>query len=79
MRACGAHDTHERPRPDRAPRRWSSTATRIACSAYTNGREIAALIPGSRLETLEGVGHMFWWEQPQRSAELIREHALAAV
>ncbi len=20
---------------------------------------------------------MFWWEQPQRSAELVREHALA--
>ncbi len=43
-----------------------------------NGREIAALIP-ARLEMLEGVGHMFWWEQPQRSAELIREHALTPV
>ena len=21
---------------------------------------------------------MFWWEQPERAAELIREHALAA-
>jgi pimeloyl-ACP methyl ester carboxylesterase len=31
----------------------------------------------ARLETLEDVGHMFWWEQPERSAELIREHALA--
>jgi pimeloyl-ACP methyl ester carboxylesterase len=45
----------------------------------SNGREIAALLQGSRLEMLEGVGHMFWWEQPQRSAELIREHALAPV
>ena len=27
---------------------------------------------------LDGVGHMFWWEQPERSAALIREHALAA-
>lgn len=43
-----------------------------------NGRLIASLIPGSRLEVLEDVGHMFWWEQPQRSAELVREHALAA-
>lgn len=42
-----------------------------------NGRQIAALMPQARLEVLEGVGHMFWWEQPQRSAELIREHALA--
>lgn len=43
-----------------------------------NGRQIAALMPEARLEILEGVGHMFWWEQPQRSAELVREHALAA-
>jgi pimeloyl-ACP methyl ester carboxylesterase len=43
-----------------------------------NGRMIASLIPGSRLEILPGVGHMFWWEQPERSAELIRGHALAA-
>ncbi|HEU4976583.1 MAG TPA: alpha/beta fold hydrolase [Baekduia sp.] len=41
------------------------------------GRLIASLIPGARLEILEGVGHMFWWEQPQRSAQLVREHALA--
>ena len=40
-----------------------------------NGELIARLIPAP-IERLEGVGHMFWWEQPQRSAELIREHAL---
>jgi 3-oxoadipate enol-lactonase len=45
---------------------------------YPNGRQIASLMPAARLETLEGVGHMFWWEQPARSAELVREHALAA-
>jgi len=45
---------------------------------YPNGEQIAALMPAARLETLEGVGHMFWWEQPERSTELIREHALAA-
>jgi 3-oxoadipate enol-lactonase len=45
---------------------------------YTNAEQIASLMPSARLETLEGVGHMFWWEQPERSAELIREHALAA-
>ncbi|MCW2986063.1 MAG: alpha/beta fold hydrolase [Conexibacter sp.] len=43
-----------------------------------NGRLIASLIPGARLEVLEGIGHMFWWEQPARSAELVRAHALAA-
>jgi 3-oxoadipate enol-lactonase len=41
-----------------------------------NGELIASLIPGARLELLEGVGHMFWWEEPQRSAELLRAHAL---
>jgi 3-oxoadipate enol-lactonase len=39
---------------------------------------IASLMRSARLETLEDVGHMFWWEQPERSAELIGEHALAA-
>jgi 3-oxoadipate enol-lactonase len=45
---------------------------------FPNGELIASLMPAARFEVLEGVGHMFWWEQPQRSAELIREHALAA-
>jgi 3-oxoadipate enol-lactonase len=39
-----------------------------------NGELIASLIPDARLELLEGVGHMFWWEQPQRSAALVRSH-----
>lgn len=45
---------------------------------YANGEQIADLMPGARFETLADVGHMFWWEQPQRSAEMVREHALAA-
>lgn len=43
-----------------------------------NGELIASLMPDARFETFEGTGHMFWWEQPQHSAELIGEHALAA-
>lgn len=43
-----------------------------------NARQIAQLVPGARLEVMRGVGHMFWVEQPGRSAELLREHALAA-
>jgi pimeloyl-ACP methyl ester carboxylesterase len=42
-----------------------------------NGRDIDARMPSARLEILEGVGHMFWWEQPERAAELVRDHALA--
>ena len=40
-----------------------------------NGRLIASLIPGSRLEIFDGVGHLFFWERPDRSAELLRAHA----
>ena len=40
-----------------------------------NGRLIAAQIPDSRLEIFDGVGHLFFWERPEHSAELVREHA----
>lgn len=75
MRACADHDTHERLGE-------LSMLTLVVHGdedrllGPDNGCEIAALIP-ARLEMLEGVGHMFWWERPRRSAELIREHALA--
>jgi 3-oxoadipate enol-lactonase len=78
MRACAAHDTHARLSEISLPTLViHGDVDRLL--GYENGREIAAVIPGARLETLEGVGHMFWWEQPQRSAELIREHALTPV
>lgn len=78
MRACGAHDAHGRLGQISLPTLViHGDADRLL--GYSNGREIAAAIPGSRFETLEGIGHMFWWEEPQRSAELIREHALAPV
>jgi pimeloyl-ACP methyl ester carboxylesterase len=78
MRACGAHDTSERLGTIELPTLVvHGDADRLLGPG--NGRQIASLIPGARLEMLEGVGHMFWWEQPRRSAELIREHALALV
>lgn len=43
---------------------------------YSNGVRIAGLVPGARLHTFEGVGHLFWWERPEESAELIRQHCL---
>jgi pimeloyl-ACP methyl ester carboxylesterase len=42
-----------------------------------NGRLIAELVPDSRLEVLEGVGHMWWWEEPRRGAALVRDFARA--
>jgi 3-oxoadipate enol-lactonase len=40
-----------------------------------NARLIHSLVAGSRLEILDGAGHMFYWERPQRAAELVRAHA----
>jgi pimeloyl-ACP methyl ester carboxylesterase len=76
IQAITAHDTSARLSELTTPALViHGTVDRVL--GYPNGPLIASLIPGARLETLEDVGHMFWWEQPKRSAELIREHALA--
>lgn len=43
--------------------------------AVENGEHIAKLVPGARLVRFEGVGHLFWWEEPERTVALLREHA----
>ena len=40
-----------------------------------NAHLIADAIEQARLEIVNGVGHLFWWERPERSAELVRELA----
>ena len=75
LRACAAHDTSSRLGRLSIPTLVvHGTADRLL--PVDNGRQIATLL-AVEPALLEGVGHMFWWEQPQRSAELIREHALA--
>jgi pimeloyl-ACP methyl ester carboxylesterase len=77
MRACAEHDTSTRlERIDLPTLVVHGTADRLI--KVENGKLIARLIPAP-IELLEDIGHMFWWEQPERSAELIREHALTAV
>lgn len=44
---------------------------------FANGELIAARIPGARWEPFPGVGHLFWWEEPERAASLLIEHAAA--
>jgi pimeloyl-ACP methyl ester carboxylesterase len=77
MQACAEHDTSGRLHEIDLPTLViHGTADRLIDVA--NGKLVARLIPAP-IELLEDVGHMFWWEQPRRSSELIREHALAAV
>jgi pimeloyl-ACP methyl ester carboxylesterase len=41
-----------------------------------NGSHIASLIPGCQLAFLPGAGHLFWWEQPEETANLLIKHAI---
>lgn len=77
MRAIGGHDTSARLAQIAAPTLViHGTADRMLPAS--NGEWIAATIPCARLELLEGVGHMFWVEEPERSAQLVTDHCLAA-
>ena len=76
IQAIGRHDTSARlGQIDRPTLVVHGTEDQMLPAS--NGEMIAGLIPGARLELLDGVGHMFWWEQPERTAELLRAHALA--
>ena len=75
MQAIGVHDTLERLASIAAPT-LVVHGDADEMLPVANAHLIAATIPGARLEVLEGVGHMFWWERPRESAALVREHAL---
>jgi 3-oxoadipate enol-lactonase len=74
MRAIVGHDTSERLSQIDTPT-LVIHGTVDQMLPVENGRMIAERIPGARLEIFDGVGHLFFWEEPQRSAELVREHA----
>jgi 3-oxoadipate enol-lactonase len=74
MRAIVRHDTSARLPSLRMPT-LVVHGTLDQMLPVQNGRMIAGLIPDSRIEIMEGIGHLFFWEEPQRSAELVREHA----
>ena len=77
MQACLAHDTSDRLAQLQVPTLIvHGTADQMIPVA--NAEIIQRLIPGSRLQILDGVGHLFL-EQPQRSAELVRDHAAVGV
>jgi 3-oxoadipate enol-lactonase len=74
LQACQAHDTSTRLEDLRMPTLVIHGSEDEMLPAG-NGRLIASLIPDSKLEIFDGVGHMFFWERPERTAELLRSHA----
>ncbi|HSS34219.1 MAG TPA: alpha/beta hydrolase [Solirubrobacterales bacterium] len=77
LQAIVAHDTQAQlPRLETPTLVIHGTADRIL--PYPNGELIASLLPSANLQPLEDVGHMFWWEQPTRAAELVRAYAPAS-
>jgi 3-oxoadipate enol-lactonase len=74
MQAIAGHDTSARLPQISAPTQVVH-GTLDQLLPVQNGHMIAGLIPDSRLEIFEGIGHMFFLEEPERTAGLLREHA----
>ncbi len=74
MQACAAHDTSARLAGLKMPT-LIVHGTLDQMIPVENAHVIHRHVPGARLEILDGAGHLFFWEQPQRSAELVRDHA----
>jgi pimeloyl-ACP methyl ester carboxylesterase len=72
--ACAQHDTHDRLSAIGAPT-LVIHGSADEMIPVENGRLIAWLIPEARLEVFDEVGHLFFWEEPERSAGLLRSHA----
>jgi pimeloyl-ACP methyl ester carboxylesterase len=73
MQAIAGHDTSTRLAGISAPTLIvHGTADQMI--PVENARVIAGHMPAARVEIFDGVGHLFFWERAQRSAELLREH-----
>jgi 3-oxoadipate enol-lactonase len=74
MKAIARHDTSARLGEIQAPTLIVHGSQDMMLPVQ-NARLIAQLMPLARLEIIDGVGHLFFWEQPHRAAELVLEHA----
>jgi 3-oxoadipate enol-lactonase len=72
--AIAAHNTQTRLAGLRMPA-LIIHGTQDRMLPVANGRLIASLVPDARLEILDGVGHLFFWERPELSAQLLSAHA----
>lgn len=75
MQAAAAHDALSRLVEVTAPTLViHGTADDIILASA--GERLAAAIPRATLDLWDGVGHLFFWEQPDRAAEAVTKHAL---
>lgn len=74
MRAIVGHDTTARLALIEAPTLIVHGSEDMMLPVV-NAHLIAQLMPRARLEIIDGAGHLFFWEQPERAAALLLEHA----
>jgi pimeloyl-ACP methyl ester carboxylesterase len=74
LQAIAGHDTLDRLHEISAPT-LVVHGTDDQMLPVGNAALIAERIAGSRLEILDDVGHVFWWERPELTAELVRDAA----
>lgn len=77
MQAIVGHDTLDRLATIAVPTTIAhGTADRML--PYPNGLVLAEAIPGATLETFDGAGHLFFWEDPERAARIALETSARA-
>jgi 3-oxoadipate enol-lactonase len=77
MQAIGTHDTVGRLERIAVPTTVAH-GTEDLLLPYPNGLEVVRAIPGATLETFDGAGHLFFWEDPARAAEVALETSARA-
>ncbi|HLI31287.1 MAG TPA: alpha/beta fold hydrolase [Solirubrobacteraceae bacterium] len=73
MRAIAEHDACERLAALRTPT-LVLHGTQDMMVPPANASALADAMPGAQLQLMEGAGHLFFWEAPERAAELVLEH-----
>ena len=74
LTAGQTHDAHTRLHEITAPT-LILHGTADANIPFHNGEHLASLIPGSTFEPIREAGHLFWWENSERVADLLITHA----
>jgi 3-oxoadipate enol-lactonase len=71
LAAGSTHDAHDRLGAIAAPT-LVLTGTADNVIDPRNSELLREAIPAARLERIDGAGHIFFWEEPERAAQLIR-------